>query len=694
MCWYRCSFISLFSLVGMAHAQTILSFESPSDFVKPTLETTQATVSQSTQGVTDGAFAVLASFNAAPTAYPAFNYVFAQPADFSTAGLIGIDATNFGSVIQRFNLLITDAAGVKLETYFDVKPGETRPCALVLNQDTPAQYGLRGLPLYLNGLNLSKASIPATFNLSQIRKIGIYLRKPALAATMAFDNIRMSPTFSWLGVLTGTVDRFGQRTWGNVPGKVASISDLTSRLAGEAAQLSAATPYTDRTEIGSWKTGPNMTNQSGYFKLAKYKYKWYFLAPDGLLFFSSGLGGLTATNVPTRVTGREYMFSWLPQPKDLEAPFLDPAQWNGADITTYDFTGANIFNKYGDTSTQWAATAANRQLKWGFNTTGCYVDYIMWSVPNRPFTVELVTDPSAKRFAVQNSTKTMVDPFDAGFPAAIDPQINKLVARYSLNTNVNLIGYTTDNELGFRTQGSEIDMPISVLKLDGNTWAIKAAFATALKNKYSTIANLNTAWGTAYTGWGPFLLPSAVSVQNAAFVDDMHAFVVTVAKKYFTLWKQSIRKYDLNHMYLGSKMDYLSADLITGMKDNVNVISLNRYAKSLDSDLALLDQFDFPFYLSEYSASCARGNNFAVGVSSAMVDSQAERADVVEYVLRQAIANKNCVGAHFFRLYDDPVTGSYKDGNNGNWGLCDVTDTPYAEMVAMFRRVNADIYKR
>ena len=686
--------LSLVSFTAIAYGQTLTSFESASELVKPQMEVTQATASQSATGVTDGNASLLLSMNAAPTAYPGFNYVFGQLADFSGAGLLGIDATNYGSTLQRFNFVVTDSAGTKLESYFDVNPGETRPCALVLNQDTPAMYGLRGLPLFMDGLNLAKPTLPSAFKLNEIRKVGIYLRKPTVAATFTFDNIRLTPAFSWLDVLNGTVDRFGQRTWGDVPGQVSSDADLVSRLSDEQADLGNLPDYPDRTGIGSWKTGPNLSNVSGYFKLAKYKNKWYFLAPDGTLFFSSGLDGLTATNVATRVTGREYMFSWLPQPADVEFPFLTNVTWNGAGIDTFDFTGSNIYKKYGDTSVAWAATAATRQLKWGFNTSGCYVDYSLWSVPNRPFTVELVTDPSAKRFSVQNTTKTMLDPYDANFAAAIDPQIKKLVARYGLNTNVNVIGYTTDNELAFRTQGGEIDMPISVLKLDGANWAIKAAFVTVLKNKYVSIANLNAAWGTAFSGWVPFSAPVTVAVQNDTFNADMHAFVTTVAKKYFSQWKASIRKYDLNHMYLGSKADYLSGDLIAGMKDNVNVISLNRYAKSLDADFALLDQYDFPFYLSEYSASSPRGNNFAIGLSSAMVDTQAQRADVVEYVFRQAIANKNCVGAHFFRLYDDPVTGSYKDGNNGNWGLCDVTDTPYAEMIAMFRRVNADIYKR
>jgi agarase len=257
-----------------------------------------------------------------------------------------------------------------------------------------------------------------------------------------------------------------------------------------------------------------------------------------------------------------------------------------------------------------------------------------------------------------------------------------------------VIGYTTDNELAFRSQGGELDMAISVLGYTASSLATKAALVAELKTKYSTVGELNTAWGTSFASWSTVEGKVTVTSPTAAYLADMRSFVTTVAKKYYSTWLTTIRKYDANHLYLGSKCDYLSADIIEGMKGSVDVISLNRYAKSLDADFALLDNYDIPFYLSEFGASTARGNNFASGVSAAMADTQAARAVICENVFRQAIANKNCVGAHFFRLYDDPVTGSYKDGANGNFGLCDIADTPYTELVQMFQRVNQDIYKR
>ena len=682
-----------FSLIALAPGQTLNSFESDSDVLKPQLEVNLCSATRSNKGVTKGSSAIYAAFAAAPTGYPGFNSIY-NSLDLSGAGIIAIDATNFGPITQSFTFVVTDASGMKLERAFDVDPGETRPCGLDLTMEDAASYGLKSLPVYFMGINLARSVAQPGFQLSRIKKIGVYVRRPTAATYFAFDAVRTISIFTWKDVLTNTVDRFGQRTWGNVPGQISSIADLTSRRLAEQASLNSAPSFSDRTAIGGWKSGPQYANSTGYFGLKKYNGKWYLHAPDGSLFFSAGLDGLTPTEAPTSITDRDYMFTWLPAASAPEAQFLSSPVWNGKTLACYDYTGANNFKKYGDVSANWLTMAVKRQEKWGFNTTGCYVNYMMWSVPNRPFTVELVTESTAKRFSVMNTTKTMIDVFDPNFAAQTETSMKKFVTQYKVNTNANLIGYTTDNELAFRSQSDELDMAESVLGYTSDSLATKAVLVGKLKTKYGSVDALNAAWGTQFVSWTALDGKVTVNTATDAFVADMHAFVTVVAKKFYSTWLTTIRKYDTNHLYLGSKCDYLSADIIEGMQGSVDVISLNRYATSLDADLALLDQYTIPFYLSEFSASTARGNNFAVGVSSAMADTQAERATICEHVFRQALANKNCVGVHFFRLYDDPVTGAYKDGANGNFGLCDITDTPYSEMVQMFQRVNRDIYKR
>ena len=687
--------MAIVAVAALSSGQTLLqSYESDSDFTKPPMEPNLCTPVRGVQGVTNGTSAAYAAFPAAPSGYPGFNSIYSTPQNFSGYGLIGFDVTNLGPTAQRIYFVLTDTSGLKLDQYFDVRIGETRPCAMLLNTEQPSTYGLRSFPLFMNGLNLQQPIIPNNFKFNSIKKIGFYIRKPTENTYFAFDNIRAYPTFTWNTVLTGTVDRYGQRTWGNVPGQISSVADLVSRLSSELTHLNSVPAYDDRTTIGSWKTGPLIGNQWGYFRTIKYKTRWWFLAPDGRLFFSSGLDGMIPLNPGTAQNGREYMFNWWPSAADPENQFVSTQKVNGVNSPVYDFTAANIFNKYGDVGANWLARTILRRQKWGFNTSGCFVDHSLWNVPDSPFTVELVTDAAAKRFTVQNTAKKMIDIYDAAFPGYTDSAVQYMVSANNLKTNVNLIGYTTDNELAFRSQASEIDLPISILGYDSTALATKAYFVNKLKLTYPTITDLNTAWGTTFPDWNTVKKPVKVTVQTPAFIADMKAFVTTFSKKYFSTWKASLTKYDPNHLYLGSKADYLSADVIAGMVGYCNVVSINRYDKTLANDINLIKGFDFPIYLSEFGASCPRGNNFALGISAAMADSQAERADILESVFRQALASKYFVGAHFFRMYDDPVTGSYRDMNNANWGICDTTDTPYPEIVAMFEKVNKDIYKR
>jgi hypothetical protein len=67
---------------------------------------------------------------------------------------------------------------------------------------------------------------------------------------------------------------------------------------------------------------------------------------------------------------------------------------------------------------------------------------------------------------------------------------------------------------------------------------------------------------------------------------------------------------------------------------------------------------------------------------------QSERAIAYRYFVEQAAALDSFIGAHWFQWRDQPVLGRF-DGENYNIGLVDVTDRPYAELVAAARASHA-----
>lgn len=565
------------------------------------------------------------------------------------------------------------------------------------------------MPIFHDGFFIVKPSYPSGFLKNRIAKIGIYVKKPVNPIYFSVDNIRATPSFTWTSVFTGGVDRFGQRTWGGVPGKVATNLDLIARLIQETAELNTAPSFPDRTPLGSWATGPTIPNPSGYFRTVKYNNKWYFLDPQGKLFWSTGLDTVDPTDLPTPIQGREYMFQWLPQPEDPEYQFLSTEILNGVPTSCFDFLTANVFRKYGDTEAAWIPHQLKRFSAWGFNTVGSFTPRNMWQHPNLPYVVSLTTDESAKFFSVPPATRKMPDIYDPTWPTKLESKLQDLILTRNINTDPNLIGYFTENELLFTGFSDEFAMVRAVLSNNASSLATKAYFASRLQKKYESVANLNSAWGTSFSSWDDFRLAHTVTSVTSGFQADARFLIRTFAQKYYSTWRTAIRNNDPNHLYLGSKCNQnFTLEMVDAMQQYCDVMSFTCYAPELTAKYSILSgserpliskldtliQFDKPLMLSEYDNSAIDRNNFAAGNAEATVDTQALRALANESMLRSCLANKLMVGAHFFKMYDDPVFGNTFSGNNANMGMCDVTDTPYPEMVEMFMRVHKDIYNR
>ena len=69
------------------------------------------------------------------------------------------------------------------------------------------------------------------------------------------------------------------------------------------------------------------------------------------------------------------------------------------------------------------------------------------------------------------------------------------------------------------------------------------------------------------------------------------------------------------------------------------------------------------------------------------VPTQAERARGAATAALQFARRPQIVGSHWFQYYDHP-TGGRPDGEDYNFGLVDINDQPYAELVDAFSRVN------
>jgi hypothetical protein len=73
------------------------------------------------------------------------------------------------------------------------------------------------------------------------------------------------------------------------------------------------------------------------------------------------------------------------------------------------------------------------------------------------------------------------------------------------------------------------------------------------------------------------------------------------------------------------------------------------------------------------------------------VQTQDERARGAAAAAIHFARQPTIVGAHWFQYYDHPRGGRSDDGEDYNFGLVDVDDRPYDELVDAFRRVNREL---
>jgi hypothetical protein len=161
-----------------------------------------------------------------------------------------------------------------------------------------------------------------------------------------------------------------------------------------------------------------------------------------------------------------------------------------------------------------------------------------------------------------------------------------------------------------------------------------------------------------------------------------------------------IRRYDANHLILGDRYPWHCPKAVAQAAGPfVDVISTNfDWPEAADGYLPcgylrnLHRWTGRPVLVSEYyvAAQENRSGNKNTGVIFLTVDNQKTRASAARGRLRCLAEQPYVVGAHWFRFADEPTKGR-SDGEDYNFGLVDINNRPYEELVTSMTRRNADV---
>jgi hypothetical protein len=142
---------------------------------------------------------------------------------------------------------------------------------------------------------------------------------------------------------------------------------------------------------------------------------------------------------------------------------------------------------------------------------------------------------------------------------------------------------------------------------------------------------------------------------------------------------QAVRKHDPNHLNLGIRFGRVPPDEVIRVGRLFDVTSHNIYYR-YDPSILLSKIYRLtgrPILIGEYHLG-APGGGLAAGLLQ--VRDQKERGGAYRCYVENAATVPGFVGASWFVLVDQPVTGR-ADGENYNLGWVDMTDRPYVDFV-------------
>lgn len=425
------------------------------------------------------------------------------------------------------------------------------------------------------------------------------------------------------------VDEFGQWAIGDWREKIKSFDELKQAWKREDAELNAKRDF-GFSQFGGWKA--KQVKAPGFFRTVELDGRWWLVDPDGHLFFSVG-PDCVRVNDPTRVAGREKLFAKLPA---------------GSGVTT-DFYRANAGLRYGeqDFFANWKAKVYERLKSWGFNTVANWSHTAMFENPQAPFVTNVRIGRSKK------SWQAYPDAFSEEFARSAEADAVEQCARY--RSEKQLIGYFIGNEPRWPRRNL-----VGLILNDAESSATQDFVNRFLKENGD----------------------SPASREN---------LLEELARKYFSVVTAAIKKADPNHLVLGIRFAGEAPEPVLRANDVFDLFSINIYrfepnAEQINRIYSIVKK---PILIGEFHFGAAERG---YAPSLVMVKDQRERGAAYQYFVERAAAMPMVIGAHWFQMVDQPVTGRF-DGENYNLGLVNQLDLPYAEMVEAARATHRRMYQ-
>ena len=332
----------------------------------------------------------------------------------------------------------------------------------------------------------------------------------------------------------------------------------------------------------------------------------------------------------------------------------------------------------------WLDRARERLDDWGFNSVGA------WSLPPQQLALPTAIDLELGR----NAKFHWFDPFDPAMPERLVQTAQQLTAPYR-GTPYRL-GYFSDNEAGW--WGGALFVFYSQKPASSHT---KQRWVMELKRLYGNSWRRFTADFVPPPGvdsWTALLNAESITrlrVGSRGSAAVRH-WTEVVADRYYALVAAALHQADPEALFLGDRLPiYYDPMAVRAEARHVDVIATNYNVDSPEGWVApyyfdglrrlsggkavLVSEW---FYAAHQNRTGNRNNGHLM-----TVETQDERAQGAAATAANFAAVPEILGLHWFQYYDYPL-GGRGDGEDYNFGLVDIRDRPYEELVDALSAAN------
>ena len=338
----------------------------------------------------------------------------------------------------------------------------------------------------------------------------------------------------------------------------------------------------------------------------------------------------------------------------------------------------------------WATRNRARVLEWGFNTAGG------WSLDSKrvdlPFTPNLELG--------RNSRFHWFDPYAPETETRARDFARKLVEPY--RGDPRRIGYYTDNEVGW-WRGALFTFYVQEPPRSITKQRLIETLTTHYKDDFGRF-NRDFVPPNGVASFADLLVSEGEPVRlrpGGRGIDVVRIWAKQISGLYYRMMSDALKAADPEALNLGDRLPiYYDPDAVAAMAAHVDVISTNYNVDAPDGWLARYF-FDGiakiaqrkPVLISEwfFAAHENRSGNRNSG-HLMTVGTQAERAAGAGAATRRFAQLPDVVGVHWFQFHDHPP-GGRADGEDYNFGLVDIADRPYDNLIEALTKANQEAAK-